>query len=73
MSLFSTEYCANTTKFEPTNHISARYLDIFHQILTKFGMAILLDPKNKSAQEFLIYRKIFKMAARGQRSKIDQI
>ena len=24
------------------------------QILTKFGMVILLDPKNKSAQEFLI-------------------
>ena len=35
-------------------------------------MAILIDPKDKSAQEFLIYRK-FKMAARGQRSKIDQI
>ena len=45
-----------STEFEPTNHISAQYLDIFHQILTKFGMAILLDPKDKSAREFLIYR-----------------
>jgi hypothetical protein len=35
-------------------------------------MGILIDPKNKSAQLFLIYRKI-QDGRRGQRSKIDQI
>jgi hypothetical protein len=41
------------TKFDPTNHISARHFDLVHQIWTKFGMNILLDPTNKFAQEFI--------------------
>ena len=42
----------------PTNHISARHLVSVNQIWTKLGMDILLDPKNKPAQESFIYRKI---------------
>ena len=42
----------------PTNHILARHLVPVHQIWTKFCMNILLDPLNKPAQQFLIYRKI---------------
>ncbi len=38
--------------------ISAQHFDPVHPIWTKFGMNILLDPSNKPAQEFLIYRKI---------------
>ena len=41
-----------TTKFDPTNHISAQHLDLVHHIRTKFGMNILLDLTNKFAQEF---------------------
>ena len=50
-----------STKFDPsypTNHFSAWHLNPVHLIWTKFGMDILLDHKNKSAQEFLINRKI---------------
>ena len=47
-----------STKFDTTNHILARHLDLACQIWTKFCMDILLDLKNKSAQEFFIYRKI---------------
>ena len=36
-----------STRFVPTSHISARHLDVFHQILTKFGMDILLDPNKQ--------------------------
>ena len=45
-------------KFDPTSQISARHLDLVNQIRTKFGMNIELDPSNKPAQEFFIYRKI---------------
>jgi hypothetical protein len=50
-----------STKFDPsypTNHFSAWHLNPVHLIWIKFGMDILLDHKNKSAQEFLINRKI---------------
>ena len=40
-----------STKFDPTNHIWARHLDPVHQIWTKLGMNILLDPTNNFAQE----------------------
>ena len=40
------------------NHISAQQMSPVHLIWTKIGMDILLDPSNKPAQEFLIYRKI---------------
>jgi hypothetical protein len=43
-----------STKFDSKNHISGRHLDPVHPIWTKFGMDILLDPKNKPVQEFLI-------------------
>jgi hypothetical protein len=38
----------------PTNPISARHLDLVHQITTKLNMDILLDPTNNFAQEFII-------------------
>ena len=61
-----------STKFDLANHISAWHLDLVYQIWTKFGMNILLDPTNKFAQEFLIYRKI-QDGRRGSKAKIDQI
>ena len=33
-------------------------MDPFHPIWTKFGRHILLNPRNKLTEEFLIYRKI---------------
>ena len=47
-----------STKFYPRNHISARHLDLVHEIWTNFGMNIVLDPSNKPEQELFIYRKI---------------
>ena len=47
-----------STKFDPTNHILARHLVPVYQIWTKFCIDILLEPSNKPAQQFLIYRKI---------------
>ena len=44
-------------KFDSTNHSLARHLDLVHQIWTKFGMNILLDPTNKPVEEFLIQRQ----------------
>jgi hypothetical protein len=41
-----------STKFDPTNHILARHLDIVHQIWTKSGMKILLDHTIKFGWEF---------------------
>ena len=49
---------SKSTKFDLANHISSWHLDLVYQIWTQFGMNILLDPTNKFAQEFLIYRKI---------------
>jgi hypothetical protein len=40
------------------NYILAQLTVLICLILTKFGMDILLDSKNKSEQEFLIYGKI---------------
>ena len=42
-----------SSKFDPTNPISARHLDLIHQIWTKFVMNILLDPTNKFAHDFI--------------------
>ena len=50
--------CPKCTKFDPTNHISARHLVLVHQIWTKLGMDIQLDHLNKAVQEFIVYRKI---------------
>ena len=36
-----------SSKFGPTNHLSARHLDLIHLIWTKFGRQILLNPRNK--------------------------
>ena len=46
------------TEFDPTNHISGRHLNSLHPIWTKFGMEILLDPRNNPVEEFLIFVKI---------------
>ncbi len=46
------------TKFDPANYISAHHLDPVHLIWTKFGMDILVDPRNKSVEEFFIFLKI---------------
>ena len=43
-----------SAKFDPANHIS----DPAHPIWTKCGMDIPLDPRNKAAEQFFIYRKI---------------
>ena len=40
-----------STKFDPTNHISAWNLYTVHPIWTKFGLDILLGPSNKPAQK----------------------
>ena len=37
---------------------NGRHLDLIHLIWTKFGMAILVDPRNKHVEEFLIFLKI---------------
>ena len=42
----------------PKNHIFCNNLDPVHWIQTKFGMDILLDPRNKPAKEFFIFLKI---------------
>ena len=47
-------------------HIFCNNLDPVHRIQTKFGMDILLDPRNKPAEEFLLFSKS-KMAAGGQK------
>ena len=39
-------------------HIFAWHLAPVHRIQTKFGMDILLDPRNKPAEQFFIYWKI---------------
>ena len=39
------------TKFDPTNYISARHLNLIHPIWTIFGMDILVDPRNKAAED----------------------
>ena len=44
--------------WEGKNHILAWHLDPVHLIWTKFGMDILLDPRNKPVEEFLIYHEI---------------
>ena len=48
------------------NYISARHLEPVHQMQTKFGMDILLDPRNRPAEEFFIFLKS-KMAASCQK------
>ena len=53
--------------WEGKNHILAWYLDPVHLIWTKFGMDILLDPRNKPVKEFFIFLKI---QDRRRRSKI---
>ncbi len=40
------------------NYILAQLTVLICLIFTKFGMDILLDSKNKSEQEFIIYGKI---------------
>ena len=40
------------------NHVLARHLDPVCLIWTKFGMDILVDPRNKPAEEFFIFLKI---------------
>ena len=57
---------------EEENHFLAWQLDPVHPIWTKNGMDMVFDPKNKPTEDLLIFSK-FKMAAFGQRSKIDQI
>ena len=47
-----------TASFDPTNHVTAPHFDPVHRIQTKFGMDILLDPRNKPAEEFFIFIKI---------------
>ena len=47
-----------STKYDPTNNISARHLETVHSICTKFGMDILVDPRNKPAEEIFIFIKI---------------
>ena len=54
-----------STKFDPTNHISAPHLDPVCPIWTIFDMDILLDPTNNPA-DFLFFSKT-KMAAGGQK------
>ena len=39
-------------------HIFCNNLDLVHRIQTKFGMDILLDPRNKLVEEFFIFLKI---------------
>ena len=41
-----------STKFDPTNHISAWHLDPVHLIWTKFGVEILLDLRKKHIFSF---------------------
>ena len=48
------------------NHIFAWHLYPVHRIQTKFGIDILLDPRNKPAKEFFFFSKS-KMAAGGQK------
>ena len=64
--------CPKSTKFDPTNHISARHLVPVHQIWIEVCMDILLDLKPSLRINFSFIAK-FKMATMGQRSKIDQI
>ena len=45
-------------KFDPANHISAWHLDPVYPIWTKCGIGILLELRNKPAEEFFIYPKI---------------
>ena len=45
-------------KFDLANYISALHLNPIHSIWTKYGMDILLDHRNKPAEEFFIYWKI---------------
>ena len=47
-------------------HIFAWHLYPVHRIQTKFGIDILLDPRNKPAKEFFFFSKS-KMAAGGQK------
>ena len=47
-----------STKFDPTDYISAQHLDPVCPIWSKFGMDILLDHRNKPAEEFFIFIKI---------------
>ena len=47
-----------SAKFDPANHISALHSDPAIPIWTKCGIDILLDPRNKPAEQFFIYRKI---------------
>ena len=54
------------------SHFFCNNLDPVHRIQTKFGMDILLDPRNKPADFFSFFSKS-KMAAGGQNSKIGQI
>ena len=61
-----------STKFDPTNHILAWHLDVVHQIWTKFGMNIFLTLQTSLCKNLSVRAKS-KMAARGQKSKIDQI
>ena len=48
------------------NECFCNNLDRVHWIQTKFGMDILIDPRNKHAKEFLFFSKS-KMAAGGQK------
>ena len=57
---------------DPQNECFWNNLDPVQRIWTKFGMDILLDPRNKLAEEFSFFSKS-KMAAGGQRSEIGQI
>ena len=45
-------------EIDSLNYILAQLTVSVCLILTKFGMDILIEHKNKYAQEFLIYRKI---------------
>lgn len=47
-----------SVKFDPTKHFLALHLDPVHPIWTKFGIGVLLDPRNRPVQEYLVYCKI---------------
>ena len=48
----------NSAKFDPANHISAQHSNRAHPIMTRCGIDILLDPRNKPAVQLFISSKI---------------
>ena len=63
MNCFVREGRGAAREVEMENHILAWQLNPVYPILTKIGMDLVLDPKNKSAEDFFFSE--FKVAAFG--------